>query len=102
MSRIGQPRGRTRLALEQLTDRIVPATQVFSGAGAAATTAFTNFKTAIGGVDNGGGAPQTTGFRTINWDGVGLGATDGAFTNQVITPNHTVGIPVDRFKARGT
>jgi hypothetical protein len=91
------------LGLERLDDRIVPATQTFSGVGANAATALAAFEAAIGGANNGGGGgPQATGFRTINWDGVGLGATDGAFTNQVITPNHTVGIPVDRFEARGT
>src|SRR5262249_41018373 len=102
-----QPQGQTRwgcrLGLERLDDRIVPATQTFSGVGANAATALAAFEAAIGGANNGGGGgPQATGFRTINWDGVGLGATDGAFTNQVITPNHTVGIPVDRFEARGT
>jgi hypothetical protein len=75
---------------------------VFSGAGTAnATAQFAAYKTAIGGVDNGGAGPQSTGFRTINWDGVGLGATDGVFTNEVITANHTVGIPLNRFQQRG-
>src|SRR4051812_12668417 len=86
------------LALEQLGDRIVPSTTTFSGAGtASATSALNSFQAAIGGGNNAGGPPQATGFRTINWDGVGLGATDGPFTNQVITPTHTVGIPLDRF-----
>jgi streptogramin lyase len=75
----------------------------FSGAGTAnATTALNNFRTAIGGVNNGNTAsPQVGGRREVNWDGVALTATDGPFTNQVIVPGHTVGIPVNRFQARG-
>jgi hypothetical protein len=92
---------RCRLQLHRLEDRVTPAS-VFSGAGTtAAGSAFASFKAAIGGADNGNAGPQKTGFRTINWDGVGLGATDGAFTNEVITPNHTVGIPLNRFQQRG-
>jgi Calx-beta domain/Domain of unknown function (DUF4214) len=67
-----------------------------------ANAAMSAFKAAIGGADNGGTAsPQANGFRTINWDGVALTATDGVFTNEVIVPNHVVGIPVNRFQARG-
>jgi hypothetical protein len=82
------------------------ATTTFSGVGGTNTAggafnALSAFKAAIGGADNGGGPPQTTGFRTITWDGVGLGANDGIFFNTVITPNHTVGIPTIRFQARG-
>jgi hypothetical protein len=94
--------------LEQLDDRITPSVGIVTRAntGTAGVTATLaafegDITAAIGGVNNGGGAATTNGFRTINWDGVGLGATDGAFTNQVITPNHTVGIPVNRFQARG-
>jgi hypothetical protein len=93
---------RSRLLLDRLEDRVNPAPLVFSGAGTAnATAQFGAYKAAIGGVDNGGSGPQTSGFRTINWDGVGLGATDGVFTNEVITANHTVGIPLNRFQQRG-
>ena len=67
-----------------------------------ANAAMLAFQAAIGGANNGGNPPpQANGFRTINWDGVGLTATDGAFTNQVIVPNHVVGIPINRFQARG-
>ena len=76
---------------------------VFTGTGTANVAAqIAAFKAAIGGVDNGGTpTPFASGFRTINWDGVGLGATDGPFANQVITANHTVGIPLNRFQSRG-
>ena len=79
----------------------------FSGVGGTnvsggALNAFNAFKAAIGGADNGGVAtPQANGFRTINWDGVALTPTDGAFTNEVIVPNHCVGIPINRFQTRG-
>jgi hypothetical protein len=93
---------RSRLFLDRLEDRVNPAPIVFSGAGTAnATAQFAAYKAAIGGVDNANNGPQTSGFRTINWDGVGLGATDGTFTNEVITANHTVGIPLNRFQQRG-
>jgi hypothetical protein len=76
---------------------------VFSGAGTVdATAQFAAFKTAMGGADNGDTGPQSTGFRTINWDDVSLTATDGSFTNTVITPNHTVAVPLNRFQQRGT
>ena len=54
------------------------------------------YKTAIGGVDNGNvAAPQSGGFRTINWDGVDLDGTDfGRGANStVINSGKTVGIP---------
>jgi hypothetical protein len=77
-----------------------------NGNSASAATAFATFKTAIGGVDNGGAAPTTpltTGFRTINWDGVKLDGSDfgGGPNTTVITPGHTVGIPLNRFQERG-
>src|SRR5207302_1128405 len=56
----------------------------------------------IGGPDNGNVAsPQTTGFRTINWDGVKLDGTDFNGNTTVITPGETVGIPINRFQTRG-
>jgi hypothetical protein len=77
-----------------------------TGNNTSAATAFASFKTAIGGVDNGGAAPATplnTGFRDINWDGVKLDGTDfgGGPNTTVVTPGHTVGIPLNRFQERG-
>jgi FG-GAP repeat protein len=68
--------------------------------------ALTNFESAIGGGNNGANPPPTpltTGFRDINWDGVKLDGTDfgGPPNTTVITPNHTVGIPLNRFQERG-
>jgi hypothetical protein len=74
----------------------------FSGVGtAAATTAFSGFKTAIGGADNAAGAAASTGFRTINWDAVKLDGTDFGGNSMVISPGSTVGIPRNRFQSRG-
>jgi hypothetical protein len=84
--------------------------EVFTGGNTGNTTtaaqAFANFKTAIGGVDNGGNVPPqplTTGFRTINWDGVKLDGTDfgGGANTVVIDQGKTVGIPLNRFQERG-
>jgi hypothetical protein len=78
------------------------AQQIFSGSGLNAATAFGDFKTAIGGVNNGGGGgPQTGGFRTIDWDAVKLDGTDFGGNTTVIDLNHTIGIPTNRFQARG-
>jgi uncharacterized protein (TIGR03118 family) len=67
-----------------------------------ANAALTNFKTAIGGSNNGGTAvPQANGFRTINWDGVPLNGNDPGFSDTVIDPGHVVGIPINRFQERG-
>jgi hypothetical protein len=82
--------------------------QQFSGVGGNSTAggalnAFSAFKAAIGGVDNGAApTPQTSGFRTINWDAVKLDGTDFGGSTTVIVPNETVGIPVNRFQERGT
>ena len=65
------------------------ATTVFSGNGASATTAFNNFRTAIGG-----------GSR-IAWDGVRLDGTDANPNTRVIDPGKTVEIPTDRFRNVG-
>jgi hypothetical protein len=92
-----------RLCVDRLEDRVNPAPVVFSGVGTAdANAQFAAFKTAMGGVDNGDSVPQTNGFRTINWDDVSLTATDGSFTNTVITANHTVAVPLNRYQQRGT
>ncbi|NOT83761.1 MAG: PEP-CTERM sorting domain-containing protein [Methylococcaceae bacterium] len=70
------------------------ATQVFSGTGAAATTEFTNFQTAIK------NATTVTGNK-ISWDGVKLDGTDANPNTKVIDQGKTVQIPVDRFKNVG-
>ena len=76
---------------------------VFSGAGSADSTAQSDaFRAVIGGVDNGaGGGPMSGGRREINWDGVKLDGTDFGGNTQVIVPGKNVGIPVNRFGARG-
>lgn len=76
--------------------------QVFSGTGANATTAFDDMKAAIGGNNNGITlGSQSSGFRTINWDGVRLDGTDIHPDTQVIDLNKTVVMPVDRFLRNG-
>ena len=74
---------------------------VFSGSGAAATTALDAFRTAIGGVKN-TAAPQASGRREINWDGVKLDGTDANPNTQVVDANKTVIIPVDCFQSQAT
>jgi hypothetical protein len=62
------------------------------------------FEAAIGGPKNTAPAPQQGGFRTITWDGVKVDGTDSAAgpgSTTVITPGHTVGIPLDRFQGQG-
>src|SRR5207237_8253693 len=67
-----------------------------------ANAALTAFQAEIGGANNGNNPPaQTTGFRTINWDGVALNGTDFGGSTTVIDLNHTVGIPLNRFQERG-
>ena len=73
---------------------------VFSGSGADAATALDDFRSAIGGVKN-TAAPQASGRREINWDGVKLDGTDVNPNTQVVDQNHTVVIPVDRFQNQG-
>ena len=79
----------------------------FSGVGGtnasgAALGAMQSFEAAIGGADNGGTAsPQSSGFRSINWDGVKLDGTDFGGDTTVIDPGKTVGIPLNRFQERG-
>ncbi len=80
-----------------------PAT--FTGVGTVNVgTAIGSFKAAVGGSDNGGVAqPVTGGLRTINWDAVKLDGTDfgGGANTTVINKGNTVGIPLNRFQARG-
>ena len=73
---------------------------VFSGSGADAATALDDFRSAIGGVKN-TAAPQASGRREINWDGVKLDGTDVNPKTQVVDSGHTVIIPVDRFQNQG-
>ena len=81
------------------------APQIFNAVGTTnVPTAIGNYETAIGGADNGGTtAPQSTGFRHINWDAVKLDGTDfgGAPNTTVISQGNTVGIPLNRFQTRG-
>ena len=68
------------------------------------TAKLASYKTSVGGVDNANvAAPQTGGFRAINWDGVKLDGTDfgGGANTTVINSGKTVGIPVNRFETRG-
>jgi hypothetical protein len=93
----------TLLALAALgAARAEAAQQVFTGSGTAGVTAaIAAFEAAIGGANNGGGPPAASGFRVINWDGVKLDGTDFAGNTTVIVPGSVVGIPVNRFDARG-
>ncbi len=68
--------------------------KLFAGTGAAATTEFTNFKTAIK-------SATTQDGSLINWDAVKLDGTDANPNTRVIQQGKTVEIPIDRFKVRG-
>jgi len=75
---------------------------VYQGVGKpAATAARDSFTGAIGGANNAGGPPQSTGFRAINWDAVKLDGTDFNGVTTVISADKTVGIPENRFQVRG-
>jgi uncharacterized protein (TIGR03118 family) len=77
-------------------------TVVQSNSGADTATELTTFESLLGGANNGNNPPpQSTGFRTINWDGVKTDGTDFGGNTTVIDPGHTVGIPLNRFQARG-
>jgi hypothetical protein len=82
-------------------------TQTFFGGGTSqpsAATALQRFEAAIGGVNNRATpAPQGSGFRTINWDGVRTDGTDAAAgpNSTVVIGSRTVGIPLDRFQTNG-
>lgn len=84
-----------------------PGTPFFGGNQGNSTTAaqaLANFEAAIGGAKNTAPAPQNGGFRVITWDGVKVDGTDsaaGANSTVVITPGHTVGIPLNRFQGSG-
>ena len=71
------------------------------GVGANAASAFSAYKLAIGGADNGAGGGTVGGFRTADWDSVALTSDDGIFSNQVVTQGHTVAIPLNRLQQRG-
>jgi hypothetical protein len=69
-----------------------------------AAQGLANFEAAIGGVKNTAPSPQNGGFRTITWDAVKVDGTDsvaGPHSTTVITPGHTVGIPLNRFQGQG-
>jgi hypothetical protein len=75
-----------------------------TGNATTAAAALANFEATIGGPKNTAPAPQQSGFRTITWDGVKVDGTDsvgGPNSTTVITPGHTVGIPLDRFQGQG-
>jgi hypothetical protein len=75
-----------------------------TGNATTAAQALANFEAAIGGPKNTAASPQPNGFRTITWDGVKVDGTDavaGPNSTTVITPGHTVGIPLDRFQGQG-
>jgi hypothetical protein len=75
-----------------------------TGNATTAAQADTVFEANIGGVKNTATPPQNGGFRVINWDGVRTDGTDavaGPNSTTVITPGHTVGIPLDRFQGQG-
>jgi hypothetical protein len=82
--------------------------ETFSGVGGTnssggALTALEGFKAAIGGMKNVATAPQSGGYRTINWDAVKLDGTDfgGGANTTVINLNQTVAIPLNRFQTQG-
>ncbi len=78
------------------------AATIFSGTGNDAAIAFQQMSQAIGGNNNNQAVgPQVGGFRTVNWDGVLLDGTDFGGNSQVIVQDKVVGIPEDRFLARG-
>jgi hypothetical protein len=75
-----------------------------TGNATTAAQALASFETSIGGVKNTAPSPQNGGFRTITWDGVKVDGTDsvaGLHSTTVITPGHTVGIPLNRFQGQG-
>ena len=80
--------------------------QTFQGVGGTITSGavkneLSAFEAAIGGANNAANPPQSSGFRTINWDAVKLDGTDFGGNTVVIDPNKTVGIPLNRFQDRG-
>ena len=82
---------------------VLAAPTTFIATGAVNTAAsIAAFKTAIGGADNSTATgPKTSGFRTINWDGVKLDGTDFGGASTTIVAGKTIIIPATRFQARG-
>jgi len=78
----------------------------FSGVGGTNTAGgalntLNAFEAGIGGVKNTAASPQNGGFRTITWDGVAVDGTDFGGNTVIISPNKTVGIPLNRFLTQG-
>ena len=78
----------------------------FSGVGGTNTAGgalntLNAFEAGIGGVKNTAASPQNGGFRTITWDGVAVDGTDFGGNTVVISPNKTIGIPINRFLTQG-
>jgi hypothetical protein len=81
--------------------------QAFTGVGTTnAAAALNSFEATVGGTANATPAPQTGGYRTINWDGVLTNGTDfgGPPNTLQINSNLTNGtiiIPRNRFVSQG-
>lgn len=77
--------------------------ETFLGVGAAnVAAAITSLATVIGGADNGANPPALeSGRREINWDAVLLDGTDFGASSTTLAPGTVVGIPTNRFQARG-
>ncbi len=86
------------------SDTLVPAIPTatqFSGTDANVAATMTSFRSAIGGVNNGGvAAPQGSGRREINWDGITMAQSDFNSTGALINAN-TLVIAAGRFGTRG-
>jgi len=95
--------GRCLLSLTPGNPVVAGTPTEFSGVGTAnALAALQSFQAATGGADNGATpAPQSGGFRTINWDDVKLDGTDFGGDTTVINAGATVGIPTNRYQERG-
>jgi hypothetical protein len=106
----------TAIATAEVTDAplnigdpvaVGPGTLFFGGDqnnSTSAAQALAGFEAAIGGAKNTAAAPQNGGFRVITWDGVKVDGTDnvsGPNSTTVITPGHTVAIPLNRFQGSG-
>src|ERR1051326_5607341 len=79
----------------------IPAATIFSGTDANVQATIDSFRTAIGGANNGNvAAPQGSGRREINWDGITMAQSDFNSTGSLINPD-TLIIATDRFGTRG-
>src|SRR5437588_13081360 len=68
----------------------IPTATTFSGTDANVASTIAAFRTAIGGVNNGGVAsPQSGGRREINWDAVTMSQSDFNSTGALVNP-HTL------------